>query len=302
MALRPDVERTDSVYLLYALQSRHVRRSLLARNRGSTVPRLLKPDITGLLLPVPRIEEQRKIASILSSVDDAIEKTQAVIDQVQVVKRGLMQELLTRGLQGRHSRFKQTGIGEIPEEWSVERLDEHCEVLDHLRVPIKAADREGMRGSIPYYGASGIIDYVNEYIFDETLVLLAEDGANILTRNSPVAFKVEGKCWVNNHAHVFRPRPGVDADFLVEYLESLNYEKYSTGSAQPKLNRESVVKISVPRPLPDEQASIGELVRGLSRQKDAEKAVLDGLRTIKTALMASLLTGELRVTPDTQAA
>ena len=93
-------------------------------------------DIERLEIPLPRIPEQHKIAAILSSVDDAIEKTQAVIDQVQVVKRGLMQELLTRGLPGRHTRFKQTEIGEIPESWDRSRC--LTEVLENIEAPLES--------------------------------------------------------------------------------------------------------------------------------------------------------------------
>ena len=91
-------------------------------SQGSTFAAVNKADLAGLRIPLPPLREQRKIAAILSSVDDAIEKTQAVIDQVQVVKRGLMQELLTRGLPERHTEFKQTEIGRLPAEWEVVEL------------------------------------------------------------------------------------------------------------------------------------------------------------------------------------
>ena len=101
---------------------------LKPRMSGSNYPAVKKDDVEAYTLSVPPLPEQRKIAAILSSVDDAIEKTQAVIDQVQVVKRGLMQELLTRGLPGRHTRFKQTEIGEIPEKWSLATLSQLADV------------------------------------------------------------------------------------------------------------------------------------------------------------------------------
>ncbi len=99
--------------------------------------------------------------------------------------------------------YKMTELGEIPNDWEVKKLDDVCLVLDSKRKPVKSEDRENMKGDIPYYGASGIIDWVNDYIFDEDLILFAEDGENIKTRNLPLAFRVSGKCWVNNHAHVF---------------------------------------------------------------------------------------------------
>lgn len=98
--------------------------------------------------------------------------------------------------------YKRTEIGVIPYDWEVKELRELVEFLDGKRKPIKDSDRLKMQGQYPYYGASGIIDYVNNYLFDEDLILLGEDGENILSRNLPLAFKVSGKIWVNNHAHV----------------------------------------------------------------------------------------------------
>jgi type I restriction enzyme S subunit len=98
--------------------------------------------------------------------------------------------------------FKQTEAGVIPQDWSLRQLGDVVEFLDGRRRPVKDADRAKMRASIPYYGASGIVDYVNDYLFDEDLILLGEDGENILSRNCRLAFRISGKAWVNNHAHV----------------------------------------------------------------------------------------------------
>ena len=91
-------------------------------------------------------------------------------------------------------------------------LEDCCEILDSMRIPITAANRQ--EGPYPYYGANGIQDYVAEYIFDDELVLLAEDGGNFGSKTRPIAYRVSGKCWVNNHAHVLKPKTGLDVDFL----------------------------------------------------------------------------------------
>src|ERR1051325_2328368 len=135
------------------------------------------------------------------------------------------------------ARYKQTEVGMIPSDWEVWKLGDVVEFLDGQRRPVKDSDRTKMRGDFPYYGASGIIDYINDFIFDEDLILLGEDVENILSRNCRLAFRISGKVWVNNHAHVLRPKTGMDIGYLTEYLESLNYEQYNTGTAQPKLNK-----------------------------------------------------------------
>ena len=113
--------------------------------------------------------------------------------------------------------YKETEIGVMPEDWDVKPLKDCVSFLDHRRIPIKDSERQKMRGIYPYYGASGIIDYVNKYIFDGTYILLGEDGANIIDRSSRLAFIISGKCWIYNHAHVLAPNSDYDVCFLSEY-------------------------------------------------------------------------------------
>ncbi|MDA8136504.1 MAG: restriction endonuclease subunit S [Desulfobacteraceae bacterium] len=158
-------------------------------------------------------------------------------------------------------RYKQTEVGVIPEDWEVRILGELVDFLDGKRRPIKDSERAKMKGVFPYYGASGIIDYVNDFIFDEELILLGEDGENILSRNLRLAFKINGKAWINNHAHVLKPKEKFDIDYLTEQLESINYEQYNTGTAQPKLNQKICRGIPIPLPpTKSEQTAIAEVL------------------------------------------
>lgn len=179
--------------------------------------------------------------------------------------------------------------------WPDVALPEAVEFLDGQRRPVKVGDRAKMRGNIPYYGASGVVDHVDRFLFNEDLVLLGEDGENILSRAVPLAFKISGKSWVNNHAHVLRPRPAFDIDYLVAYLESLDYSGLNSGTAQPKLNKQSCSTIRVAKPPIAEQRSIARALR------DAQDliAVLDRTiakkQGIKQAMMQQLLTGRTRL-------
>jgi len=123
-------------------------------------------------------------------------------------------------------------------------LDKISENLDSKRKPITSSDR--VEGKIPYYGASGIVDYVKDYIFDESLLLVSEDGANLLARSTPIAFSVTGKTWINNHAHVLRFSNENLQKFVEIYLNSISLESYVTGSAQPKLNQKMLNGIPIP--------------------------------------------------------
>src|SRR5690606_39298876 len=114
---------------------------------------------------------------------------------------------------------KSTSHNFPPHGWVTKKLSDVVEFLDGKRKPIRDADRQKMKGPYPYYGASGIVDHVNAYLFDEDLILLGEDGEHILSRNVRLALKVSGKVWVNNHAHVLRPKSGYNLGFLGEQLE-----------------------------------------------------------------------------------
>ncbi len=192
--------------------------------------------------------------------------------------------------------YKQTEVGVIPEDWNVRQLGEVVAFLDGRRRPVKDSDRAKMRGSIPYYGASGIVDYVNDYIFDDELILLGEDGENILSRNCPLAFRVSGKVWVNNHAHVLKPHAEVSIGFLTDYLESLNYEQYNSGTAQPKLNKQTCFRIPVALPpAKAEQEAIAEALSDADALIESLEQLLAKKRQLKQGAMQQLLTGKKRL-------
>ncbi len=193
------------------------------------------------------------------------------------------------------SGYKSSPLGIIPKDWGVKKLGEVCTFLDSQRIPIKDADRGKMQGQYPYYGASGIIDYVNDYIFDDDLILLGEDGANIITRSTPLAFLVSGKVWINNHAHVLKTNKGYNRYYICNYLESLSYEKYNTGTAQPKLNQEVCEKIPVLVPSEEEQNFISNLLTHWDTAIAKQTALIEKLTLRKRGLIQQLLTGKKRL-------
>ncbi|EBF5967096.1 restriction endonuclease subunit S [Campylobacter coli] len=142
--------------------------------------------------------------------------------------------------------------------WEINKLEEVCEILDNKRVPISSKNR--IRGIYPYYGASGIVDYIDKYIFDEELVLIGEDGAKWgAFENS--AFIAEGKYWVNNHAHILKPNNEILINkFLVYFLNYSNLEKYITGTTVKKLNQQKLKQIEIPLPPLEEQMRIVKIL------------------------------------------
>ena len=133
-------------------------------------------------------------------------------------------------------------------------LEESCEILDSRRIPITASNRK--EGPYPYYGANGIQDYVDDYIFDDELVLLAEDGGNFGSKERPIAYRVSGKCWVNNHAHVLKPKENIDVDYLCYSLMFYDTEKLVNGATRQKLTQTMMRKMLIQKRTMFEQKKI----------------------------------------------
>lgn len=176
------------------------------------------------------------------------------------------------GLSGGRYREEKACVQNFP----IVRLGDLAENLDSRRVPITQGDRKP--GAYPYYGASGIVDWVEGFIFDEELLLISEDGANLLARSTPIAFPVSGKCWVNNHAHVLRFHHPVTQKLIEFYLNSISIEQYVTGAAQPKLNQQALNNIQIPLPPLDVQKEIVAEIEGCQNVINGARAVLDNYR------------------------
>ena len=137
-------------------------------------------------------------------------------------------------------------------------VEECCEILDSRRVPITSSDR--IEGPYPYYGANGIQGYVSEYIFDDELVLLAEDGGNFGSKERPIAYRVSGKCWVNNHAHVLKPKEGLDVDYLCYSLMFYNVDSMVNGATRQKLTQAAMRQMLIPKRTMKEQKHIVDML------------------------------------------
>jgi type I restriction enzyme S subunit len=245
-------------------------------------------DLLALPVPLPSgqssLKEQQKIADCLGSLDELIAAQARKLDALKTHKKGLMQQLFPReGETQPRLRFPEFLGGKA---WSVGKLGDIAENLDNRRVPITSGDR--VVGAIPYYGASGIVDYVKDFIFDEDLLCVSEDGANLLARTYPIAFPISGKTWVNNHAHVLRFEHACTQKFVEIYLNSIKLDDFITGMAQPKLNKAMLDSIPVPHLDIPEQQRIADCITALDELITAELQVLDDLKTHKQGLMQQL--------------
>ena len=186
---------------------------------------------------------------------------------------------------------------EIPEGWSWARFGSYLVNRDSERIPVSVATRKKLEKTYDYYGASGVIDKVDDYLFDKPLLLIGEDGANLVARSTPIAFIARGKYWVNNHAHVLDSNTETQLRYVESYINSINLEPYLTGTAQPKLNQDRMNTILLPVPPLGEQRRIVAaldkylaLVDGIER----DRTDLDGLLAqLKSKVLDLAVRGEL---------
>ncbi len=280
LSLQKDKYNPEFFALTISSGTSQKRLSKLAQ--GKSVVHLHNEDLSGLQIKVPSLEEQQKIADFLSNVDSIITAETKILNTLQKKKKALMQKLFTRLL-----RFKSDDGKDFP-SWEEKKLGECVEILDSQRKPIESKERANRKGIYPYYGASGIIDYIDDYLFDGEYILLGEDGANIINRNSRLAFIATGKYWVNNHAHIMKANAYNLNYFICEYLESLDYSKICAGSAQPKLTQDVIRNLTIKAPCKDEQQKIANCLSSIDSLIQTQQKVVTTWQQRKKALLQQL--------------
>ena len=235
-------------------------------------------------LPYASPEEQQKIAVCLSSIDDLIDAESRKLKALKKYKKGLMQKLFpTAGKTLPEWRFPEF-VGKS--EWCINPLGKICINYDSKRIPITEKDR--VAGDIPYIGASGVIDYINNFIFDEELLCVSEDGANLIARTYPIAFSISGKTWVNNHAHVLKFKYKHTQSMVESYLNMIDLRDFLTGMAQPKLNRAKLDNIPIPLPDDSEQQKIVDWLSEIDFLIVSQSNKIEELKIHKKGLMQGL--------------
>lgn len=202
-----------------------------------------------------------------------------------------------------YPEYKYSGIewlGQIPTHWEIKKLKYIFYNLDYLRQPISSDLRERNNPIFDYYGASGVIDKIDYYNVDDEVLLIGEDGANLVMRNLPLIYKAKGKFWVNNHAHILKPKVGQDYHYMAFLLESGDYSLYITGSAQPKLSQENLNNYPIPVPPIEEQKAIARYLDDVCAKIDAlvneKQTHVNELRAYRTSLITETVTHGLN--PD----
>ena len=246
-------DETNTDFLYYKLNSI----SFAPYITGSAQPKLNKENLLNIELYIPSREHQDKIAKVLTLLDQKIQTNNQINQELEAMAKTLYDYWFVQfDFPDQNGKpYKSSGgkmvynpelKREIPERWGVEKLGDITICHDSKRVPLSSNDRELVKGEIPYYGATGIMDYVNDYIFDGDYVLMAEDGSVMTEKGTPILQRISGKNWVNNHAHVLEPVKNHSCKLLMMLLKDVSVMQIKTGSIQMKINQENMNKIVVP--------------------------------------------------------
>lgn len=277
MIVRGRKNKVLNSFLLYFLQWRKDHLIQLA-SAGATRNALTKGMIEQLELDLPSLEEQQKVVAILDALQEKIKNNIEINDN-------LLKQMI--------AIFKNAKDSST---WPEKKLEDILIFYDHMRKPLSSRQRDGMERNYPYYGATTIVDYVDNYIFNGTYILISEDGANVINKDGhPLIQYTYGKFWVNNHAHIVQGSNGFSEALLFALLKTLNIQSTVTGAAQPKVNQANLRNFATVLPNPDEAKHLSNNLNSFLNQmieNDKENASLIELRD---TLLPKLMSGELDV-------
>ena len=291
-------------YLFYKLKT--LTKHFANVNVGSTVPSLRLDHITDLKIDFPNYASQKSIAKVLSDLDAKIELNNRINRELEAMAKTLYDYWFVQfdfpNEQGKP--YKSSGgkmvynaelKREIPEGWEVKKLGECIKIFDSQRIPLSNKERELKKGKIPYYGATGIMDYVNDFIFNDDYILLAEDGSVMNEDGFPIIQFIWGKTWVNNHAHVIQSKDKEQNEFYYQHLSMIPVILIKTGSIQMKINQDNLKNYHIIVPP-------NNLINRYSRFANATRKSLinnieqnQHLTALRDWLLPMLMNGQVRV-------
>jgi type I restriction enzyme S subunit len=297
---------TDIEFLYQLISSKIFQEKLKLFFEGGAQANISPKQIESVKVFVPSTNlEQTQIAQILSKTDQAIEQTEKLIAKYQRIKTGLMQDLLTKGIDEKGNirsekthRFKTENGFRVPEEWEVNTLDRYCFIHNNLRKPISSLERFEKKGIYPYYGATGVIDYIDEYRVNGKYVLIGEDGDHFLKfTKQNMTHLVNGKFNVSNHAHILSGNDKCMTEWIHYFFCNRDITFYLTrqGAGRFKLNKAALLNLPMYLPSKKEQIKIVERIIAFEKQFKNIYAYREKLQSLKTGLMKDLLSGKVRV-------
>ncbi|WP_419586013.1 restriction endonuclease subunit S [Thiolapillus sp.] len=301
-------------YLLESLGLEHM-------NTDSAVPGLNRDAAHARKILVPGLYEQRAIAHILGSLDDKIELNRQMAQTLESIARAIFKswfvdfDPVKAKMEGKQpegmteeiaalfpDRLVDSELGMIPEGWEYKALGDMINIFDSKRIPLSRSQRKARQGKYPYYGATSIMDYVDDYIFDGVYVLIGEDGSVKKPDGTPFLQYVSGKIWVNNHAHVIQGKRLVTSEYIYLFLSRFNIGPFITGAVQPKLNQGNLKLIPIISPDDKIMELFNETISIVFKKIICLQKECKTLQGLRDTLLPQLISGKIRVNQPEDAA
>ena len=270
----------------------HERKKDIERlTQGTTIIHLYSSGLKNLEITLPSIQEQNKIAEILSKVDEDIEKTDQIIKETEKLKKGLMQELLTKGIG--HKKFKKTELGEIPDEWEVVKLKEYINLSSGKFNPTKNLSKNRIENfKYPVYGGNGITGFFNTFLLNFQTLVIGRVGEYCGS-----VYITAKKSWITDNAIYIKDynKNVIDFKFLYYLFKKINLRNLGEQTGQPKITQEPILNLLIALPFIKEQKQIAEILSEVDNKIDINKQIKNKLTQLKKGLMQDLLSGRVRV-------
>ena len=281
---RSNIEKVNPKFLYYWFESHYAKNQIDSMCIGSTQKALTIDTLSKFSINLPPLPIQQKIAAILSSLDDKIELNNKINENLEQQAQALFKSWFID--------FEPFG-GKMPEGWKEGSVSEIIELHDSKRIPLSSQQRENMEKVYPYYGATSLMDYVDDYLFDGIYLLFGEDGTVIDSDGFPILQYVEGKFWVNNHAHILTGKNGFSVEMLYLLFSLTNVQDKVTGAVQPKISQGNLNSIKAI--IPDSQAckKFDSIIQPLFTQIRTIRNENTQLATIRDTLLPKLMNGDV---------
>ena len=284
--IRPNKKCVDPDFLVYYLLSPELQHKLMSSANGATVSHLNMSYIRSLEVQVPDIEVQKRIGAILARIDDKIELNNAINENLESQAQAIFKSWFVD--------FEPFG-GVMPEDWKIGMIKDIIELHDSKRIPLSGSEREKMDKIYPYYGATSCMDYVDNYIFDGKYLLLGEDGTVIDKNGYPILQYVEGKFWVNNHAHIITGKLGYTVEILYLLFKQTNVKHIVTGAVQPKISQANLKKVPVTIPNIKDLDAFNNIIQPIFAMIRKNRNENEKLALLRDTLLPKLMNGEIDV-------
>ncbi len=283
----------DKQFIRYVLTNDHFQNYIKNNASGTTIKNVGLGLLRDYQFLAPKDKtEQTQIAQILTSLDDKIELNLQMNQTLEAMAQAIFKEwFVDFNFPGFHGEF----VDGLPKGWKMGKLNDISSNFDNKRVPLSSMQRKDKQGIYPYYGAATIFDYIDEYIFDGTYLLMGEDGTVQTDEGFPLLQYVWGKFWVNNHTHVLQGKSPFTTEYLYLLLSKTNITHLITGAVQPKINQGNMNKIECVLPTKQILIDFQKVIEPIFEKIKSNKIQIQTLTQTRDSLLPKLMSGKIKI-------